>query len=127
MIAIVPEDDLPEDLAPSLSEKRVLARADVDLVFLNVQSWGAATELGQLDADPLVAHKLRVLVPLEFHPLHSPAGGYLRDLYLTHLVAFGHVYAIDGGRAAPLPSASELVTLFAERHRQIRAFRLDSY
>ncbi|HYT00915.1 MAG TPA: hypothetical protein VEO20_09655 [Thermoplasmata archaeon] len=125
MIALVPEDDLPPETSPSLAEPLVLARGDVDLVFLNVESWGTATELGQLQADPRVAHKLRILVRPEYHPVHSDVASYLSDLYLTHLVAFGHVYPVDGGRVARVPSADRLVLMIAERHRQVRALYPD--
>ncbi|HEX9567259.1 MAG TPA: hypothetical protein VGA48_06655, partial [Thermoplasmata archaeon] len=67
--------------------------------------------------------KLRVLVRPEYHPVHSPPGSYLTDLYLTHLVRYGHVYPVDGGRQAPVPSAKALIPMLVERHREIKAFR----
>lgn len=125
VLALVPEDDFPRDAGPSLVERAILSRADVDLVFLNVQSWGTATEFGQFHGDPRIARKLRVLVSPEHHPIHSPADGYLKDLYLTHLVAYGHVYPVDGGRMAPVPSTVSLIALLTERHRQLKAFQLE--
>lgn len=122
IITIVPEDDLPKGVSPSLAEASMLVRSDVDLIFINVESWGTATEFGQLSSDPIVARKLRVLVRPKYHPLHGAVDGYLLDLYLTHLVSFGHVYPIDGGHPVSVPSAHQLVTLLAERQRQIRAF-----
>jgi len=40
--ALIPEDDLPEGLAPSLLERHFLSTEDVDLIFVNAQSWGQA-------------------------------------------------------------------------------------
>ena len=95
----------------------------MDLVFLSIESWGAATEFGQFASNPRIAPKLRVLVRPEYHPVHSPSNSYLTDLYLTHLVRYGHVYPVDGGRQAPVPSAKALIPMLAERHREIKAFR----
>lgn len=125
IIAIVPEDDLPRGISPSLAETAILFRSDVSLIFINVESWGSAAEFGQFSADPDVARKLRVLVRPRYHPLHGTADGYLQDLYLTHMVSFGHVYPIDGRRLVSVPTAHRLVTLLAERHRQIRALHPD--
>jgi len=77
MIAIIPEADFPSGIGPSLAERVMLTSDDVDLIFLNVQSWGTATELGQFHADPKIAAKLRLLVAPEYHPVHSTKGGYL--------------------------------------------------
>lgn len=125
ILVLIPEDDLPPEIAPSLAEVSVLAQAEVDLVFLNVQSWGSATELGQFHRDPEIARKLRVLVPPEHHPFHGGDRGYLADLYLTHLAVFGHVYPVDGARMAPVAPASEVVLTLSERHRQLKALNLD--
>ena len=123
IVVLVPEDDFPMEIGPSVLEVDVLERSDVDLVFLSIESWGAATEFGQFSSNPKIAPKLRVLVRPEYHPVHSPAGSYLTDLYLTHLVRYGHVYPVDGGRRAPVPSAKALIPMLAERHREIKAFR----
>jgi len=126
IVALVPEDDFPTEIGPSVIEEDVLERVDVDLVFLSIESWGAATEFGQFSSNPRIAPKLRVLVRPEYHPVHSPPGSYLTDLYLTHLVRYGHVYPVDGGRQAPVPSAKALIPMLAERHREIKAFRPSS-
>ena len=123
IIALVPEDDFPPEVGPSVIEEEILERSDVDLVFLSIESWGAATEFGQFSSNPRIAPKLRVLVRPEYHPVHSPSGSYLSDLYLTHLVRYGHVYPVDGGRQAPVPSAKALIPMLAERHREIKALR----
>ncbi len=115
IVALVPEDDFSPEIGPSVIEEDVLERSDVDLVFLSIESWGAATEFG-----------LRVLVRPEYHPVHSPSGSYLSDLYLTHLVRYGHVYPVDGGRQAPVPSAKALIPMLAERHREVKALRPSS-
>ena len=126
IVALVPEDDFPVEIGPSVLEVDVLERSDVDLVFLSIESWGAATEFGQFSSNPKIAPKLRVLVRPEYHPVHSPPGSYLTDLYLTHLVRYGHVYPVDGGRQAPVPSAKALIPMLVERHREIKAFRPSS-
>jgi len=123
--ALVPEDDFPADVNPSIVERAILSHADVDLVFVSVRSWGTATEFGQFHAEPTIARKLRVLVDPDHHPLHNPKHGYLEDLYLTHLAAYGHVYAVDSGRFVPVPSIKSLVTLLAETTRQLKFFQQD--
>src|SRR5205807_8989212 len=123
IVARVPEDDFPKESGPSVIEDDVLERSDVDLVFLSIESWGAATEFGQFASNPRIAPKLRVLVRPEYHPVHSPSRSYLSDLYLTRLVRYGHVYPVDGGRQAPVPSAKALIPMLAERHREIKALR----
>jgi len=125
MAALVPEDDFPRDVGASVVERAILSQADIDLVFVSVESWGSATEFGQFHTDPRIARKLRVLVDPEHHPIHDPKDGYLKDLYLTHLVAYGHVYAVDGGRMVRVPSKESLVLLMAERHRQLKRFQPD--
>jgi len=123
IVALVPEDDFPAEIGPSVIEEEILERSDMDLVFLSIESWGAATEFGQFSSNPRIAPKLRVLVRPEYHPVHSPSGSYLSDLYLTHLVRYGHVYPVNGGRQAPVPSAKALIPMLAERHREIKALR----
>src|SRR2546427_5664020 len=123
IVALVPEDDFPVEIRPSVLEVDVLERSDMDLVFLSIESSGAAAEFGQFSSNPKIAPKLRVLVRPEYHPVHSPPGSYLTDLYLTHLVRYGHVYPVDGGRQAPVPSAKALIPMLAERHREIKALR----
>jgi len=119
--AIVPEDELPDDMAPSLAEKALFSRNEVDLVFVNVESWGSAAEFAQFHENRRIAPKLRVLVPPEHHPLHGGDRGYLTDLYLSHLTEFGHVYAIDGRARVRLPSALDAIGLLSARQRQVKA------
>src|SRR5437899_11998588 len=123
IIALVPEDDFPPEVGPSVIEEEILERSDVDLVFLSIESWGAATEFGQFSSNPRISPKPRVLVRPEYHPVHSPPGSYLTNLYLTHLVRYLHVYPVDGGRQALVPSAKALIPMLVERHREIKAFR----
>lgn len=118
---IVPEDALPDNMGPSLAEKALFSRNDVDLVFVNVESWGSAAEFAQFHEDRRIAPKLRVLVSARRHPLHGAATGYLSDLYLSHLAEFGHVYAIDGRNRVRLPSALTVIGTLSERCRQIKA------
>ena len=119
MNAVVPEDDLPPEVSPSLAEEAVLVHGDADLVFLNVDSWGTATEFGQLHDREPVARRLRILVPAAYHPLYGDRGGYLTDLYLTHLAVFGHVYSVgDGDSARP---AVEIVVRLADRFSEVKA------
>src|SRR5205809_5931287 len=40
IVALVPEDDFPRDIGPSLAEEAVLSDADTHLVFIHVESWG---------------------------------------------------------------------------------------
>lgn len=123
MNVVVPEDDLPHGVSPSLAEEELLLHGDVDLVFLNVDSWGTATEFGQFhDREPL-AWKLRVLVPAEYHPLYGTRGGYLTDLYLNHLAVFGHVYAVGIPGDVPASTVPRVVELLARRYRSVMALK----
>jgi len=121
IIAIVAEDDLPRDVAPSLVEEYVLSSSEVELAFVNVESWGSAAEFVQYHENPSVAPKLRVLVESKHHPLYGRERGYLTDLYLTHLAVYGHVYAYG---KKPFPSSAEIVVKLAERYKQWRALKL---
>ncbi len=121
IIVLVPEDDFPRDVSPSVAEPATLADGDVDLVFLNLQSWGTAGEFGQFHENQRIAPKLRVLVPLEYHPFHGKEKGYLTDLYLAHLARFGHVYGVASKDMATFRSAKTIITKLAERYRQIVA------
>src|SRR5437016_7132304 len=73
IVALVPEDDFPKEIGPSVIEDDVLERGDVDLVFLSIESWGAATEFDQFAANPRIAPKLRVLVLPAYHPVPCPS------------------------------------------------------
>jgi len=121
VIPLIPEDDFPQDVPPSIVERMVLSRAEIDLIFLNLQSWGTATEFGQFHEHRRIARKLRVLVDCHYHPLCSNSRSYLSDLYLTHLVAYGHVYPITSNRGSPCPSAKKTIVRLAVRYGQWRA------
>jgi hypothetical protein len=123
MIALIPEDDFPREIAPSLVEIAMLSEGDIELVFVNVESWGSATEFAQLYGNSTIAQKLRVLVDHSYHPLYGSSTGYLSDLYLTHTAVFGHVYAVDGEGTDPFPSSHELTVKLAERYRQWKAMK----
>ena len=121
MNVLIPEDDLPGDVSPSLAEEEMLAHGDLDLVFLNVDSWGTATEFGQLYGRAPLARKLRVIVQAEYHPLYGTRRSYLSDLYLSHLAVFGHVYAVGMPGEVPASTVTQLVPLLARRFRAVRA------
>ena len=121
MIALIPEDDFPGEVAPSLVEEAMLSKGDVELVFINVESWGTVTEFTQFHRNRRIAPKLRVLVRHEHHPLYGGSGSYLTDVYLTHLAVFGHVYAIDDSRKTIFPTARETVVKLADRYRLCKA------
>ena len=121
IIALIPEDDFPRDIGPSIAEEIVLSDDDTDLVFLYIESWGSATEFGQLRLDPRVAPKLRILVPSAFHPIHGSRRSYLTDAYLTHLALHGHVYAVGDAHRLRVPTPERLIVTLAERYRQAKA------
>ena len=121
MIALIPEDDFPGEVAPSLVEEAMLSKGDVELVFINVESWGTVTEFTQFHRNRRITPKLRVLVRHEHHPLYGGSGSYLTDVYLTHLAVFGHVYAIDDSRRTLFPTARETVVKLADRYRLCKA------
>lgn len=123
VLAIIAEDDLPQDVAPSLVEEYVLGNGEVELAFINVDSWGSATEFAQYHRNKQIASKLRVLVENKYHPLYGRSRSYLTDLYLTHSALYGHVYAY--GKTAPqtsvFPSPMKLVIKLATRHKELKA------
>jgi len=119
--ALVPEDDFPPDIGPSVAEEAVLSDIDTHLVFLRIESWGSAMEFGQLRANPVVAPKLRVLVPPAFHPVYGARRSYLTDAYLTHLALHGHVYAAGATGRLRIPKPDDLIILLSERYRQALA------
>ncbi len=119
--AFVPEDAFPGDASPSLMEEALFSGDDVDLVFVNVESWGSAAEFVQFRGNPRIAPKLRVLVSPAHHPLLKGGTGYLADLYLSHLAEHGHVYAVDGPERVRLPSALAVIATLSERYRQVKA------
>jgi hypothetical protein len=126
IVAFIPEDDLSPDVAPSLAERDMLANGDIDLAFVNVQSWGSAAEFAEFQSDPKIAPKLRILVERRYHPLYGSPGssGYLTDSYLTHDAVFGHVYMYKGEDSPEwIPSTDEVVLKIADRYKQWRAFR----
>ncbi len=119
--ALVPEDDFPRSVGPSLAEEAVLSDAGTHLVFIHVESWGSALEFGQLRALPRVAPKLRILVSPAYHPVYGARTSYLTDAYLTHLALHGHVYAVGDSGRVRIPTPEDLVVLLSERFRQAKA------
>jgi len=119
ILAIIAEDDLPKDLSPSLSEEYILKNSEVELAFINVESWGSVAEFSQYHRDQRIALKLRVLVRGKYHPLYGDEKGYLTDLYLTHLAVYWHVYAYEG----KFPSCENIIMKLATRYRQWKTFR----
>ncbi len=112
-----------------------MSQDDLDLVFINVQSWGSAAEFAEFQADLSIASKLRILVERKHHPLYgaSSGSGYLTDSYLTHEAVFGHVYMHrqplrqsgkeDQDSPAWIPTTDGFILEIAERFRQWKAFR----
>lgn len=121
MLVLIPEDDFAPDVAPSAVEEEVLRLADVDLIFVNVESWGSTTEFGQFHDKEEIAPKLRVMVPHTYHPLYGNSVGYLTDLYLTHLAKYGHIYAYDDDEESAFPTSEGIVITLASRYRLLKA------
>jgi len=128
---IIPEDALPLEVSPSIAEPELLAWPELDLAFLNIESWGSASEFAQFQSDSRIANKLRVIVPRRHHPLYGSgvSSGYLTDMYLTHDAVFGHVYMHDDGSAADgsLPSAKEIIITISQRFRQWKAINSSEF
>ena len=125
ILAVIPEDALPSQLAPSILERKILSEEDLDIAFVNVESWGSAAEFSEFRNDKQIAPKLRVLVERQHHPLYGSSKGYLTDAYLTHDAVFGHVYMYknkEAGQDDRIPTPRELVLMLAERYRQWKAF-----
>ena len=120
VICLIPEEDFPKEVSPSIIEEAIFRKADVDLIFVNVESWGSATEFAQLVRIKEVAQKLRVLTHYKYHPLYGRSKSYLTDLYLTYMALYGHVYAYSNcGKT--FPTDSEIIVTLAKRFREIKA------
>lgn len=117
ILTLIPEDDFAPDVAPSITEQSVLEKSDVDIVFIDVESWGSATEFGQYHDKEGVAPKLRILVPYRYHPLYGTSASYLTDLYLTHTAKYGHVYAYDDSERTAFPTSEKIIMKLAIRYR----------
>lgn len=123
-IAIIPEDDAPMDVSSSLYERSMLTDEELDLAFINVESWGSVSEFSEFHHDSKIASKLRVMVDPDYHPLYSSSKSYLSDAYLTHDAVFGHVYMSrrsDGTTDYGVPTPWNLVMVISERYRQWKA------
>jgi deoxyxylulose-5-phosphate synthase len=121
IIALIPEDDFAPDVAPSLIEEFIFKHSDVDLVFLNVESWGSATELAQFYDDIRIAPKLRILTFHKYHPLYGSSKSYLSDLYLTHIAKYGHVYAYDDSKESAFPTSKKIILTLSISYKILRA------
>lgn len=121
IIALIPEDDFAPDVAPSLTEEFIFKHSDVDLVFLNVESWGSATEFAQFHDDARIAPKLRVLTFHRHHPLYGSSKSYLSDLYLTHLAKYGHIYAYNDKEENAFPTSEKIILTISIRYKLLRA------
>jgi hypothetical protein len=121
IIALIPEDDFAPEVAPSLIEEFIFKHSDVDLVFLNVESWGSATEFAQFHDDARIAPKLRILTFHKYHPLYGNSASYLSDLYLTHIAKYGHVYAYDDKKESSFPTSEKIILTLSLRYKFLRA------
>ncbi|MHA1675846.1 MAG: hypothetical protein ACTSU6_01575 [Candidatus Njordarchaeales archaeon] len=121
IICLIPEDDFPSDVAPSLVEEAFLKSSDVDLIFINVESWGSTTEFTQFYLDRAVAPKLRILVYHKYHPLYGRSKSYLTDVYLTYMTLYGHVYAYGNNTDdSHFPSPGEIIIKLTTRYRWLK-------
>lgn len=118
IIALIPEDDFPE-FSPSLIEEVILRRADIDLIFINVESWGTVAEFVQFHDEKDIAPKLRVLVQHAYHPLYGNSTSYLTDVYLTHLAVYGHLYAY-GNEECGFPTSERIIMVLANRYKELK-------
>jgi hypothetical protein len=134
IVGIVPEDDFPADLALSLAERTLLSNEGIDLIFINIQSWGSALEFAELSGNSKAVRKLRILVARKHHPFYGSSKGYLTDAYMTHDTVFGHVYMCrdkkeeeegrptdDSASPAWIPSSDEIILRLSARYRQWKA------
>ncbi len=118
---LIPEDHFPRDVALSLVERIMFSADEVDLIFVNVESWGSAAEFTELSGDAKVVRKLRVLVARRYHPIYCPptsSGGYLTDAYMTHEAIFGHVYMCrvkEDEEPEWVPKPGEITARLSER------------
>ena len=125
IFAVVPEDILQAGISPSLLERQILSSEELDIAFVNVESWGSVAEFSEFRHDNDIAPKLRVLVCREYHPLYGSSRGYLTDAYLTHDAVFGHIYMYRDAKWTAkdaVPTAREIVLAISERYKQWKAF-----
>ncbi|MEM3590865.1 MAG: hypothetical protein QW702_02030 [Candidatus Bathyarchaeia archaeon] len=119
VIALIPEDDFAPDIAPSLIEEAVFKEADVDLIFINVESWGSATEFAQFYDKAIIAPKLRILTHYKYHPIYGSSHSYLTDLYLSFMAKHGHVYAY--GEEDNFPDPEKIILVLSLRYKFLKA------
>lgn len=119
IVALIPEDDFAPDVAPSLIEEAIFKEADVDLIFINVESWGSATEFVQFYDNAIIAPKLRILTHYRYHPIYGGSQGYLTDLYLSFMAKYGHVYAY--GEENNFPAPEKIILILSLRYKFLKA------
>jgi len=122
VIALIPEIDFPRGVAPSLIEEALFKKPDVDLIFVDVESWGSATEFAQFYDNAIIAPKLRVLTYYKHHPIYGSSKGYLTDLYLSFIAKHGHVYAYRKEKEKiKFPTSQKIILTLSIRYKQLKA------
>jgi len=121
IICLIPEIDLPLDVPPSLAEESVFRKSDVDLIFINVESWGSAAEFIQFHLERSIAPKLRILTLWKYHPIYGKSSSYLTDFYLNHEALYGHVYAYKENEQDPFPTVEEIIIKLSLRYLWLKA------
>jgi len=120
--ALIPEIDFRSEVAPSLIEEALFKKADVDLIFVDVESWGSATEFAQFYENAIIAPKLRVLTYYEHHPIYGSSKSYLTDLYLSFIAKHGHVYAYRKEKEKiKFPTSQKIILTLSIRYKQLKA------
>lgn len=122
IIALIPEDDFAPDVAPCLTEEAIFKEADLDLIFVNVESWGSAIEFVQFHDNVIVAPKLRILTYYKHHPIYGSSKSYLTDLYLSYIAKYGHVYAYGDEKRNGFPSPEEIILILSLRYKLLKVF-----
>ena len=102
----------------SMDEKLILRNEHLDLVFIIPTSIGPISELSSFWEDKIIRPKIRVLVPVEYHPFYGEGEGYMDSVYKELMSDYGHLYPFnvrDGTHPDPLTIASTLVEVYKRR------------
>ena len=86
---------LPEELKlefPDTEEQIAFRNKDTHLLIILPEAEGSISEFNRFSMNRKLAFKLRVFVPIQYHPLYGTTQNYLTDAYLTYLAEYGHVY-----------------------------------
>jgi len=107
----------PEELRleyPATEELILFQNEDIDLLIILPEAWGSISEFNTFSQNQKLSLKLRIFVPLKYHPLYGSNENFLTDAYLTFLAEYGHVYYFQNDN-----ELISIITKLTECYRRI--------